>query len=325
MASKSFRPAWWLPGGHLQTLWPFFFSRGEAQSFERERLDLADGDFIDLDWDAQAPLDGPLVLVLHGLEGSSDSMYVRRLLPQLRTHGLRAVIMHFRGCSGESNRLPRAYHAGDSGDLNEIVTRLHARNRAQRPVCAIGYSLGGNVLLKWLGETGSENPLQAAAAISVPFDLHAAADRLERGFSRLYQSYLLRPLRAGQRRKQRERGIAPPLTADELDRIRTLRVFDDRVTAPLHGFSGVDEYYTRSSSRPWLAHIVTPTLLVHARNDPFLGPDGIPSPDELSPSILFELSDDGGHVGFVSGSSPWKTEPWLEKRIAEWLSAATRV
>ncbi|AOU97853.1 alpha/beta hydrolase [Acidihalobacter yilgarnensis] len=316
MPDKRFHPAWWLPGAHLQTLWPFVFARSHRLNLRRERFELSDGDFIDLDWSPSSA--GPLVLILHGLEGSSDSAYIRRLVPVLQTSGFEIIIMHFRGCSGEPNRLARAYHAGDTQDVAAVVARLQA-HAPERAIGAIGFSLGGNVLLKWLGETGAVNPLAAAAAISVPFDLHAAADRLERGFSRIYQSYLLRPLRKGQLRKLHLTGIAPPITCNALLHLRTLRDFDDRITAPLHGFENVDDYYTRASCRPWLRHIVTPTLIVQARNDPFLLASGIPSHDELSPSIRLELMRSGGHVGFISGPIPGLRRPWLERHLSEWL------
>ncbi|OBS10989.1 hydrolase [Acidihalobacter prosperus] len=318
MPGRPFRPAWWLPGPHLQTLWPYLFSPRRRLALRRERLELPDGDFLDLDW--TPPLPGPLVLVLHGLEGSSESGYIRRLTPVLAAHGMQSAILHFRGCSGEPNRLPRAYHAGETQDLARVIRHLRMR-QPTRPLGAIGFSLGGNVLLKWLGESASDSPLTAAAAVSVPFDLQAAAARLERGASRIYQSYLLRPLRRAQIRKHKLRGIPPPVARDTLARLRTLREFDDRITAPLHGFAGVEDYYRRSSSRPWLHRIETPTLIVQARDDPFLLPHGIPGADELSAAVRLELTDTGGHVGFVSGPMPGLSRPWLESRLAAWLEA----
>lgn len=316
MDEKRFYPAWWLPGAHLQTLWPFLFTAHYRLDLHRERIELPDGDFLDLDW--MPPSKGPLVLILHGLEGSKDSAYIQRLLPLLQDAGLQGVVMHFRGCSGEPNRLARAYHAGETQDVAYVVSHLLSIER-KRPIIAIGFSLGGNVLLKWMGETSVHNPLAAASAISVPFDLHASARRLECGVSRIYQAYLLRSLRIGILRKLDLLESSFGITRDEIKKLRTLRSFDNRITAPLHGFRNVDDYYTRASSRPWLRHIAIPTLIIQAINDPFMQKTGIPGRGELSSSIDFELSRSGGHVGFISGHLPGLPCPWFEPRVIRWL------
>lgn len=310
-----FHPAWWLPGPHLQTLWPYLIHPHRSVVLRRERLDLPDGDFLDLDW--TEPHGEGLVLVLHGLEGSSQSAYVQRLLRQLETRRLQGVVMHFRGCSGEPNRLPRGYHAGDTGDLAHVVERLRRRH-PQRPLAAIGYSLGGNALLKWLGESGADNPLRAAASVSVPFKLDAAAKRLEHGFSRLYQRSLLRSLRRSVARKYAE-GLSLPVSERELRGINRLREFDDRVTAPLHGFTGADDYYRRASCRPWLRRISTPTLIVHASDDPFMLHEAIPKSEELSSQVDWVLTRSGGHVGFAAGRIPGRAKDWLGDYAARWL------
>ncbi|QKT04636.1 hydrolase [Ectothiorhodospiraceae bacterium 2226] len=313
---SDFRPAWWLPGPHAQTLWPHLLRRPRVV-LHRERLELPDGDFLDLDWNSRER--GPLALVLHGLEGSSRSGYARGLLRELHDRGLRGVLMHFRGCSGEPNRLARSYHSGETGDLAHVVRELR-RREPHTPLGVVGFSLGGNVLLKWLGETGArrEAPLvQAAVAVSVPFMLADAAARLERGTSRLYQWALLRTLRRSLRRKLRLRGGT--LDARRLRALRSFRAFDEHVTAPLHGFAGADEYYRLASSRQYLRDIRVPTLILHARDDPFMSADCIPAAAELSPQVRLELAERGGHVGFVSGRWPWRPHYWLEPRIADHL------
>lgn len=314
MTPAAFRPAWWLPSPHLQTIWPTLLRRGLRVEARSERLELPDGDFVDLAW--VGPDSGPIVVVLHGLEGSLRSPYARGILRAIAARGWRGVLMHFRGCSGEPNRLPRGYHSGDTGDIAYLVETLRARAPAT-PIAAVGYSLGGNALLKWLGELGSDNPLIAAVAVSAPFELASAAARLERGISRLYQAWLLRHSRQAVLRKVRL-GILPPSFRD-VGRLRTFRAFDDRVTAPLHGFAGVDDYYARASSRQYLGEIRAPALILHARDDPFLTPAAIPARCELSPSVHLELSDHGGHVGFITGVLPGRARYWLDGRIMAFL------
>ena len=314
IVDSNFRPAWWLPGPHLQTLWPNTLRPRPRVRLARERLELPDGDFLDLDW---APdRSGPLVLVLHGLEGSSKSGYAAGILRRLAQTGYQGVLMHARGCSGEPNRLHRAYHAGETGDMSHVVRELTARFPG-RPIAAIGYSLGSNALLKWLGETGADNPLDAAVAVSVPFVLGHAHERLQGGVSRLYQWHLMGKMKRGIRRKRDLPGY--PVDVAAVQRLRSFREFDDRVTAPLHGFDGVDDYYGRSSSRQYLGDVQRPTLILHARDDPFMFTHTVPIEPELSPHIRLELSDRGGHVGFVEGKIPGLARYWLERRIPQWL------
>ena len=231
----------------------------------------------------------------------------------------RLAVLHFRGCSGEHNRLDRGYHSGDTADLAHFRAVLRAREPATR-VAVVGVSLGGNVLLKWLGEEqGAPRPVAAAVAISVPFDLDGVARRLERGLSRLYQWHLLRNMRSRTLVKFRSRGGAP-IDLDAAGRARTFRTFDDVVTAPLHGFAGVDDYYTRSSCAQFLAGIATPTLVVHALDDPFTTPEIVPGPDDVGPGVTLEVSAGGGHVGFVAGGTPWRPRYWLEERIPRFLA-----
>jgi hypothetical protein len=281
---------------------------------EPERLELPDGDFLDLVW--TGPAEGPVVIVLHGLEGSLRSHYAAGLMALLARRGYRAAFLHFRN-TREPNRLPRSYHSGETGDLAHLVGHVTART-GRSAFAAVGYSLGGNVLLKWLGENGADAPLGTAVAVSVPFDLGEAANRMAQGASRLYQWQLVGSLCRSYRRKFAR--MPSPLTVD-LRRLRTFRQFDDAVTAPLHGFAGVDDYYGRSSSRPFLARIRVPTLLLHSRDDPFMWPHTPPTSGQLSPSVRLELSEHGGHVGFVNGPCPWRPRWWLEERIVAHLDA----
>ncbi len=319
---SAFHPPWWLANAHVQTLWATLFRRsGPHPAWRPERLELEDGDFLDLHWSGSG--DGPLVLVLHGLEGSAHSPYVRGLVAAVVARGWRAVVLHFRGCSGEPNRLPRSYHSGETGDLQRVVTLLREREPAT-PLAAVGYSLGGNVLLKWLGEQGAGAGVAAAAAVSVPLLLDEAARRMQRGFSRLYQSVLLASLRrslAAKMRRMEMAAVDPALLGELTDFWR----FDDAVTAPLHGFRDVHDYYARSSSRQFLHAIRVPTLVLHALDDPFMTPAVVPGEEELSPAVTLELSDHGGHVGFVTADGPWRPRYWSEERIvthfAEWLKS----
>jgi len=284
----------------------------------RQRIELPDGDFVDIDWTA---LPGaPRVLVLHGLEGSLDSHYSGALLTRLARHGYRAGLLYFRGCSGEPNRLARSYHSGDSAGLDNVI-RLLTVEPAGPLLAVIGISLGGNVLLKWLGEHGRDVPLRTAIAISVPFDLDSAARQLDHGLSRIYRNHLLGKLKAAAGRKLQSHTF--PVTQRQLDELATFRAFDDAVTAPLNGFRDVDDYYTRSSCRHYLPGVQLPTLVLHARNDPFLPATAIPAATGLGPGMVLELSADGGHVGFVSGSRPGRPRYWLEQRILRHLQQFT--
>ena len=311
ITSSTFKPLWWLKSPHLQTLWPLWFGRRRLYGCS-ERLELEDGDFLDLRW---FDGDGPLVVVVHGLEGSIDSHYAGAMMQALQEHGFHGLFMHLRGCSGEPNRLDRSYHSGETGDLAAVVR--HAARVTGKPVFAmIGYSLGANALLKWLGEGGEQPPLQRAVAVSVPFQLGDAARKLSTGFSRLYQNHLLERLRRNFRRKFRQR--ASPLPVD-VDRLRDFYSFDDKVTAPLHGFSSAADYYRQSSSRQYLKNIQCETLILHAQDDPFLFEESIPGNEELSQHVTLELSKHGGHVGFISGSV--FPQRWLEPRIIRFLQS----
>jgi predicted alpha/beta-fold hydrolase len=239
------------------------------------------------------------------------------LMAHVRDQGWRGAVVHFRGCSGEANRLPRAYHSGDAAEIDWMLRRLRAGN-GDAPLYAIGVSLGGNALLKWLGEQGAaaSQVVGAAAAVSAPLDLMAAGDALGRGFNLVYTRVFLNTLK---RKSIAKLAVHPELYEAALVRsARTLRAFDNVVTAPLHGFRDTDDYWTRASSKPWLTRIAVPTLLVNARNDPFLPEAALPLEDEVSPAVTREFPTEGGHVGFVSGRFPGHLE-WLPRRIIEFL------
>jgi hypothetical protein len=310
-AAADFAAPWWLPGGHAQTIWPLARS-GPLPAYRRERLDTPDGDFIDLDWLPAAP-DAPLLVLFHGLEGSSASHYARSLMRAARAHGWRGVVAHFRGCSGEPNRLARAYHSGDSAEIDWVLRQLAPRAGAA-PLFAAGVSLGGNALLKWLGEREHDAMavVAGAAAVCPPLDLAICGHALGRGFNRLYTHRFLITLK----RKALAKLARDPDLFDAA-RVRaasTLYAFDDAYTGPVHGFSGADDYWRRASSKPWLAAIRVPTLLLCAANDPFVPSAALPAADALSAQVQFECPRGGGHVGFLGGRCPGHLD-WLPARL----------
>lgn len=324
MSVNQFKPAWWLPSCHLQTLWPALCRRSVKITLQRERVETPDNDFIDLDWvKPTKPLhaNAPLILILHGLEGNIDSHYAKGMMQAISNAGGRAVFMHFRGCSGEPNRLTKNYHSGETNDVSYMIKLIQSRY-PQAELGVIGYSLGGNVLLKWLGETRWQNPLKAAVAVSVPFDLHKAVKRFQQGFSKFYQWYLIKCLRTRLTAKYRENPemVDPSI----LNAVRTMYEFDDKITAPLHGFAGVNEYYATASCRQFLKSIQVPTLILHSKDDPFMSEDIIPTRDEISDCVNLEITERGGHVGFVSGTYPWRPQYWLEARALAFLQSALK-
>jgi predicted alpha/beta-fold hydrolase len=311
---SAFRPAWWLPGPHLQTLFPSLLRRRRLPPLTRERLELPDGDFLDLAWTERTA--GSIVLVLHGLEGSLESHYTGGMLGVLAREGYNACLMYLRGCSGEPNRLPYSYHSGKTDDL-DFVVRTIQKHLPGRPLDIIGFSLGGNILLKWLGEQGQAASARTAVAISVPFDLNQAALQLEHGLSRIYQYHLVKKLHGTARRKARRHPL--PWPVERISELGTFRRFDNEITAPLNGFRDVDDYYSRSSSKPYLKSIQIPTLLIQACDDPFLPARALPQNDDLGSSVTLELSARGGHVGFVTGNNPLHPQYWLEQRVIRHL------
>ncbi|MGK2951907.1 MAG: hydrolase [Thiobacillus sp.] len=311
----SYRAPAWLPGGHLQTIYSSLFIRVAPVEYRRERLELADGDFLDFDW-IDGPPEAPVVVLFHGLEGSADSPYARALMAMVQARGWHGVVAHFRGCSGEDNRLPRAYFAGDSEDIEDILRHVKSQH-ADAPVYAVGVSLGGNALLKWLGERGeaAHALVERAAGISAPLDLTAASHTLDRGFNRrVYTARFLVTLKAKALRKAaRFPGV---LDAEAIATATTFREFDTLVTARLHGFRDAEDYWLRVSSKPLLGAIAVPTLVINAKNDPFLPTWALPTAADISPAVTLEQPDSGGHVAFPSGPFPGNLD-WLPRRLMQ--------
>jgi len=306
----SYESPWWLPGGHLQTI-AAALAPAPRVAWSRERWETPDGDFIDLDW---AGTEGPLIALFHGLEGSSASPYARGIAARAIATGWRCVVPHFRGCSGELNRLPRAYHSGDSEEIGWILNALSGKTE---DLFGCGISLGGNALLKYLGEQGDRAVIRKAVSISAPLDLAAAGRNLDAGASReIYTRIFLRSLK----RKTLEKITRQKISVDaaRLRRARTFWEFDDTVTAPLHGFLGADDYWARSSSGPWLSKIRIPTLVVNARNDPFMPEaalDALKDSGRVPANVVLEFPRTGGHAGFPGRGD------WLARRVLEFFSA----
>lgn len=317
---QPFRPVWWLKNQHVQTIYPALFRTPARIERERVRLLTLDQDFIDIDQVAMEKT--PLVFLLHGLTGNSQSGYILGLQRALQTCGFASVAINFRGCSGEPNRLARGYHCGDSDDLDFIYRRFRQRY-PDRPMAVVGFSLGGSVLLNWLGKQAI--PLFAAVAVSVPLQLEICADRLNQGFSKIYRDYLLHDLK---RYIQDKLNHLEALGLDDeaeklrsLGRLSSIRSFwdyDQRVVAPLYDFVDVHDYYYRCSARQYIKSIQTPCLLIQAKDDPFMTEQALPKPNQLAECVTFELLESGGHVGFVGGSV-WQKHYWLEQRIPQFL------
>jgi predicted alpha/beta-fold hydrolase len=310
-----FHPAWWLKNPHLQTMWPSRFRHRQKLPLSKERLELLDGDFLDLAW--MPDNKGDVCLVLHGLEGSLESHYPAGLIQAATNSNKHAVFMHFRGCSGEPNRLPRRYHSGETGDLRFVVETIKQRY-PDKLIHVVGVSLGGNMLLKYMGEYGTNSMLETAIAISVPYDLAVAGQTLDIGTARIYQRHLLNSLQATFDEKTKLMEL--PIRIPERHEIDSIYKFDDLVTAPIHGFKGADDYYTQCSSRQFIPDIKTPTLLIHAIDDPFMTPEVIPVKSELPPAVEMDLRPHGGHVGFIYGNVPLKANYWLDERVESFLN-----
>ncbi len=318
---QSYHAPGWLPGGNAQTIFPYFVNLNPTIRYQRERWEMDDGDFIDIDWLEGEP-DKPLVVLFHGLEGSSQSHYALSIMRFLKTLRWRGVVIHFRGCSGSPNRLPRAYHAGDSQDIDRMLRYVTQQNDShkQNTACyVVGISLGGNALLKWLGEQGTQAArlIAGAVAVSVPLDLAVAGKVLDFGFNRVYTRHFLITLKRKALRKNKQ--FPGLLDARAVAACNSLYEFDNLVTAPLHGFRDTDDYWRQSSSKPWLGSVRVPTLLINARNDPFLPESVLPQKSEVSSFVSLEFPRQGGHVGFMYGAFPGKLD-WLPQRIVNFFS-----
>jgi predicted alpha/beta-fold hydrolase len=327
LSPPTFTPAWWLPGGHAQTIWVRACRHPRAFDYQREVLPTPDGDELVLDH-AAGPAGAPRVLLLHGLEGSSYSLHMTRLAGLVTAAGARVTLLNFRSCARDPrdvnrrfpNRRPRLYHSGETGDLDFVVSTLVAREPAT-PLGALGISLGGNVLLKWLGERGAGSSVRAAAALSVPYDLGTASTFLERRVGSFYVEHFLRTLREKAlevlARFPREAG---QLSADRIRAARTFAAFDDSVTAPLHGFGSAAEYYDRSSSLHFLSRIAVPTLCLSAADDPFSPEATLPRARLAASSVVdFQVTPRGGHVGWVAGRWPLRPRYWGEQQAVAFV------
>ena len=321
--TNEFRAAWWLRNPHAQTIWGKFLRRQEPQPTQVQRIDTADDDFVELHRLDRAPVDAPRLLVLHGLEGGIRSHYAQAFLAEAAARGWNADVLIFRSCGSELNRARRFYHSGETTDLALAVETIIAENPS-RPLLVAGVSLGGNVLLKFLGERGEDVPqaLRAAAAISVPFDLSRSARHIDKGFAKVYQHFFVGSLRRKAFAKlERYPDLADP---EKLEQIRTMNDFDNLITAPLHGFRDAEDYYRQSSSLGWISKIRLNTLLLNAIDDPFLPPEVL---DEVravvseNPALTLELPRNGGHTGFVGGGNPWRPRYFAEHRVGEFLAA----
>jgi predicted alpha/beta-fold hydrolase len=320
----NYHAPWWLPGGNAQTIYAAKVARcypGAPPCWTRERWDTPDGDFIDVDWRADAiPLadDAPLLVMFHGLEGSSSSHYAQAFAAEAQQRGWRMAIPHFRGCSGEINWAPRAYHSGDFEEIAWILTRM--RDQHQGSMYAVGISLGGNALMRWAGEMGeaARGVVDGIAAVCSPIDLTASGNAIDSGFNKaIYARMFLASMKPRAMEKLRQfPGLFDP---QELLSAQTLYAFDDVFTAPLHGFKNTDDYWDRASAKPGLSRVRVPALVLNARNDPFIPASSLPRQGQVSDCVTLWQPNAGGHVGFASGRFPadLKEMPWA---VTEWMT-----
>lgn len=318
-SASQFKPAWWLTNPHLQTLAAKFFRRKQKLVTYTETLELPDGDFIDLAWTEQPKKDNtrPIIVILHGLAGSKESHYAKGMLNAIHDRGWIAVLMHFRGCSGKPNRQASSYHSGDIRDITYLTEQL-IRRYQHCPFSIIGFSLGGNVLTQYLAQVPT-NPYQAASVICAPLDLASCSARINQGFSQLYQKYLLRMLKNSALEKVKT-NIIDNIKKEKIEDIETMHDFDEHITAPLHGFTNAQHYYKQASGNQVMANIKQPCLFIHAADDPFLNHQCSLPPQPLPEHLIFEVSNHGGHVGFIHGKNPLKPQYWLEQRIPDFLN-----
>ena len=326
VVKSAFSSPHWASNPHVQTIWPRYLIPKPKINTSNERIATPDGDFLDIAWSIPEQQDSKsqsqalgVVVIFHGLEGSVNSHYAKHLIKRLTKDGFIVALMHFRGCSHELNLTPKAYHSGETTD--PLQTIEHVRKRYPNlPLFAVGYSLGGNMLLKLLRESQEAKHIKASVAVSAPLLLAECALRMQRGFSKLYQHYLLDSMKSNLLAKMRRFDMSGliSLNIEAAKNIATFREFDHEVTAPIHGFDSADDYYGRCSALPMLKHIKTKTLVLHAKDDPFMTEAVVPSNNQLSPEVAYELSEKGGHVGFLHGS-PWAPKLWLQDRISAFL------
>ncbi|MGB9097808.1 hydrolase [Erwinia sp.] len=318
--AASFQPLTGMSNAHLQTLLPRLVRRRITLKPHWQRLTLPDTDFVDLAWseDPQGARHKPRVVLFHGLEGSFTSPYAHGLLEACKERGWLGVVMHFRGCSGEPNRLDRIYHSGETSDATFFLSWLR-EELGHVPTAAVGFSLGGNMLACLMGKQGKACLLDAAVIVSAPLMLEPCSQKLEQGFSRVYQRYLLNLLKQNAERKLLAWPGTLPIDLPQLRALKKLRDFDDAITARAHGFQDATDYYRRCSAMPLLPGVEKPLLIIHAKDDPFMTSEVIPAVDLLPASVTYQLTEYGGHVGFVGGTLR-NPQMWLEQRIPQWLS-----
>jgi predicted alpha/beta-fold hydrolase len=324
--TMQYRAPWWLPGGHAQTIWSAKLAkthhRGCAPTWQRERWDTPDGDFIDVDWlDHRVDGAAPLVIHFHGLEGGSDSHYAQALASMAQARGWAMVVVHFRGCSGEINRAPRAYHSGDHEEIDWILRRVAAQH-PQRSRRAVGVSLGGNALMRWAGEHGSAAASVVDSVVSVcsPLDLKASGHAIGQGFNRwIYTPRFLKTMKPKAVQKwQQYPGL---FNLEAALRANDLYAFDNVFTAPLHGFKHTDDYWTRAAAKPLMRHIALPALAINALNDPFVPRNSLPKSSEVSDTVTLWQPPQGGHVGFTRSTLGWGVPGdvhALPEAVAQW-------
>ena len=319
IASSSYRPPVYLRGGHLQTIIPSLF-RKVSVSYGRERIDTPDDDFLDLDWALCTDSSLKLVILSHGLEGDSSRPYLAGMVRHLNQTGFDCLAWNYRSCSGEMNRQARMYHVGETGDLHHVIQ--YAVQKGYTTIYLLGFSMGGNITLKYLGEHGRAGTLhpalRRAVTFSVPLDVTTAATRLEAWDSMVYNRRFQRSLKAKVRQKVTT--LPPELVSSDWQRVRTIRQFDNLITGPLHGYPTAEAYYTANSSLPFVPDIPIPTLIVNAKNDPFLSPECFPETmaRELT-NVWMEFPASGGHCGFMDGQGGLNGTYWSEKRAVQFL------
>ena len=317
---SKFTPAAWARNRHIQTVWPRFLQKRQPVSYTWERITTPDEDFLDLAWGPTPSQVKGMVVMFHGLEGSIRSHYANDMMAALSEQGWRVVMMHFRSCSGEPNLQPRAYHSGETEDPSFVLEILHQRF-PHIPKVAIGFSLGGNMLLKLLGENPSQRWLDAAIAVSAPMKLDKCSDSINHGFSRVYQKYLLKSMKTTLLKKMAamDFGGFIDISMEKVRQLASFRAFDELVTAPLHGYKDAADYYEKCSAFPFLRAIHCPTLILHSLDDPFMSHEVVPQPQDLARAVTLELSEYGGHVGFMQGGVLNPTV-WLQQRAVDFFS-----
>lgn len=314
----------WLPGGHLQTIYAAELEHSPAITYYRQRWNMPDGDFIDADWTELPDASNtyrPVVALFHGLEGNSQSHYAKALMAAVKARGWRGVVIHFRGCSGGPNRMPRAYYAGDTPDMEFMLSHLHSLV-PEAATFAVGVSLGGNALLKWLGESQDHagELVQKAVAVSAPMDLSATADALDHGLNRwLYTPRFVASMRpkALAMIARFPEALAHKLDVNQIKAAKTIHDIDNAVTAVLYGADNAEDYYAKNAAKPWLNQINVPTLIINALNDPFVPAASLPGADEVSSLVTLEYTKAGGHVGFTSAGN----EDWLPEHILDYFNS----